>query len=254
MSKIMPLIAIAGAGLGIYLLYNHFKNSTAAFTTTKKEYFNLGDAFDDVSVPIYNIPKPRNVKHAIGWTVPLVQDMPDVFPPSGEARVSNDSYSNFDDTAREDGFAGHSKAYAGLMLPSTPLDSAVMPVNSTSPITDAAIADTDTVPSVIVDPANMHPHIINIENQILKMIIANTSSLNTILTNIDTIKQSIHTYRHKLRLAYEQVQNRNITPIQFNQFLLQVISDISSSLELPLKPQFIAIMNSSPYIPVIPLM
>jgi hypothetical protein len=252
MSKIMPLIAIAGAGLGIYFLYKHF-NTKANFTTTRKnEYFNTGRSFDDIRVPIFNIPKPRNVHHAIGWTIPFVHDLPGVFPPSGNNRVSNDSYSNFDDTAREDGFAGLSRAYAGMMLPSTPMDSAVMPVSSTDPMVDAAIGDTDTVASIIVDPSSMHPHLINIENQILKIIISNTTSLNTILTNIDTIKQSISTYRHKLRLAYDQVAQRNITQVQFNQFLMQVVSDIATKLELPLKPQFTAILNRSPYIPSTP--
>jgi hypothetical protein len=248
----MTLAAIAAGGIGIYYLVEHFKQKNAFFTTTKKpkvEYFNVGRDFDDIEVPM--IHKHRNVLHKIGWTVPFTHQLEHRFHPIGDGvKVSNDSYSVFDDTAREDGFAGNAYAFAGSLIPSTPYSPDSLPVNSTDPVLDAAIADTDTVPTIIADPRDMAPKVIDLQNQILKMIIANTTSVNVILSNIDTIKQSIATYRHKLKLVYEQVQNRNITPIQLQQYLMQVISDISTQLQLPLSPRFVMMMNQSPYQPV----
>jgi hypothetical protein len=252
-SLIALSVTIALGGLGLYYLFN--KQKKALFTHTRKpkiEYFNVGRDFDDIKVPM--IHKHRNVLHKIGWTIPFTHQLgEDRFPPAGSVRVSNDSYSVFDDTAREDGFAGGAYAFAGSMIPSTPYSSDSLPVNSTDPVLDAAIADTDSVPSIIVDPHALTPKVIDLQNQILKMIIANTTSVNVILSNIDTIKQSISTYRHKLRLVYEQVQNRNITPIQLQQYLMQVISDISTQLQLPLSPQFTLMMNQSPFSPVLSL-
>lgn len=250
----MTLAVVAAGGLGIYYLVEHFKNKQSFFTHTKKpkmEYFNVGRDFDDIEVPM--IHKHRNVLHKIGWTIPFTHQL-EGFPPADSVKVSNDSYSVFDDTARDDGFAGNAYAFAGSMIPSTPYTSDSLPVNSTDPVLDAAIADTDSVPSIIADPHTMTPKVIDLQNQILKMIIANTTSVNVILTNIDTIKQSIATYRHKLKLVYEQVQNRNITPLQLQQYIMQIISDISTQLQLPLSPQFTMMMNQSPYQPVTALM
>lgn len=127
------------------------------------------------------------------------------------------------------------------------------PVNSTDPVFDAAVADTDSIPSIVVNPGDTAmPHIIGVMNQVLKMIISNTTSVNTVLSNIDTIKQSIKRYGHKLHEAYRQVQIGNITPIQYNQFLMQVVSDVSNELQLPLNPTFAAQLNASPFQPISP--
>jgi hypothetical protein len=255
--SLVPILTVALGGLGIYYLYNHFK-SKSNFTTTKKEYFNIGRDFDDIEVPLIPYPHKReNVHHKIGWTIPFTHELEDRFPPVGSIKVSNDSYSVFDDTAREDGFAGNTRAFAGILAqpgPMSPFDVENIPVNSTSPTVTAAIGDVDTTPALMIDPNVFTPRIIDAQNQVLKMIIANTTSVNTILTNIDAIKQMISTYRHKIRLSYEQLQQRNITPLQFQQFLMQIVAEITAKMELPLTPRFTAMLNRVPFVPVSPFM
>lgn len=188
----------------------------------------------------------------------------------GMNRVSNDSYNVFNDDTRGDGFAGAAgeipqSPYSTPDAFNSPFSSqqqsqfvggnAPPPVNSTDPLQTAAIGDTSTIPTIIVDPPMPDDiRVINIQNQILKMIIANTTSVKTILSNIDTIKDSIDTYRYKLHLTFQQLQLGNITPMQMNQFLIQVIQEIATNLQLPLKPEFIMQLGAAPYVPVTPLM
>jgi hypothetical protein len=136
----------------------------------------------------------------------------------------------------------------------TPVTPDPMPVNSMNPIMTAAIADTDTVPSILVNPSMIgDKKVISLENQILKMIIANAGNTNVVLTNIDTIKASIRHYRHRLESIQEQLTLGAVTPPMFHQFLMQVISDIAQKLELPMNPQFTAQMNAMPYVPASPM-
>lgn len=185
-------------------------------------------------------------------------------------RIGNNSYNLFNDNARGDGFAGAAgeivqSPYSTPSSFNSPFSSqqqsqfvggqAPQPVNTTDPLQTAAIGDTSTVPTIIVDPPVPDDvRVINIENQILKMIIANTTSVRTILSNIDTIKDSIDTYRYKIHLTFQQLQLGNITPVQMNQFLTQVILEIATNLQLPLNPSFIMSLGAAPYVPVTPLL
>lgn len=135
----------------------------------------------------------------------------------------------------------------------TPMSPDPLPVNSTNPIMTASIADTDTIPAILVDPGGPDNKVISLENQLLKMLIANAGNTNVVLTNIDTIKASIRHYRNRLKSIQEQMQMGSVTPPMFQQFLTQVISDIAQRLELPMNPQFTAQMNSMPYMPPSPM-
>lgn len=247
-------------------------------------------SFDPITVP--NFRNKAKTLYKMGWVVPDFEDV-SVTDVSQEAmtpynpyyrrqlhrnpeltRVQNDSFSLFNDDARGDGFtsglARSYNAYSPQVPPghSVPIPinqdqqaamfnefgpNAPQPVNSTDPVFDAAVADTTSIPPVVVDPGNtVGAHVIGIQNQVLKMIIANTTSVNTILSNIDTIKQSIKQYGTKLRMAYEQVQVGNLSQDQFTQFLMQTVSDVANQLQLPLNPAFAATLSQSPFQPTSP--
>lgn len=285
----LPIIALLVGVAGI-VLYSTFKNKPVKSSLAEEEldHYTNSNSFDPITVPRRDV-----IKHKMGWTIPnfdeikhptTIMDQDSItpyIPNYGQdlrhkpslARVSNDSYSPYNDDERGDGFTAFARSYNaspgfGMPPPSIPINQyqepmssmsefgpdGPRPVNSTDPVFDAAVSDTDSIPAIMVDPNSMADiNIVNIQNQILKMIIANSTNVNTILSNIDTIKHSIRTYRHKLKGAYDQVQSGGITPIQLNQFLMQVISEISTHLQLPLSPQFTAQMNASPYQPVSPV-
>jgi hypothetical protein len=177
-----------------------------------------------------------SIKHKMRWTIPpLEKEDPYEYENEAEeddtyGRVGNVSYTPGTDFARGDGFA----FAAGTVDPS---GISSLPLTTTSPVVTGAASGT-VPPSITATSTSppVDPQLMDLQNRVLKMIIANTSNVQVILSSIDTIKAAIQTYTGRLSLLQQQQALGRIFPYQLTLYLMQIVNEIALQLNIPLKP------------------
>jgi hypothetical protein len=183
-----------------------------------------------------------HIKQRMGWTLPKLEDedereesiiegyenQEEDSDPFG--RVANSSYTPGIPDARGDGFA----FAAGTVDPS---GISSLPLTTTSPVVTGAASGT-VPPSITATSTSppVDPQLMDLQNRVLKMIIANTSNVQVILSSIDTIKAAIQTYTGRLSLLQQQQALGRIFPYQLTLYLMQIVNEIALQLNIPLKP------------------